>query len=120
MHSVSLTSCNSKASFTTYREVTTSVMALIVHQVCESSRPASRHREELLREERVSERLVKEGCRRSGRCPLRLIDVLECADVRLRNIDLLLQCLLDEGVLRGWILAVGQFVSSSILKLHFG
>lgn len=69
-------------TFRTYREVTTSVMALVVNQVRHSSRPATRHGEQLFREERVSERLVEEGCGRSSRCPLWLIDALAHANVR--------------------------------------
>jgi hypothetical protein len=61
--------------YRTYRKVTTPVMALVVDQVRQSSRPATRNREQLFREERVSERLVEEGCGRSGRCPLWLMNV---------------------------------------------
>lgn len=42
----------------TYRKVPTAFMALEVHQVCQRTSPAARDREELVREERVAERLV--------------------------------------------------------------
>jgi hypothetical protein len=82
VHSVSLVPQEDRKLYRTYRKVTTPVMALVVDQVRQSSCPATRNREQLFREERVSERLVEEGCRRSGRCPLWLMNVSVCVNVR--------------------------------------
>jgi hypothetical protein len=81
VHSVSLIPQEDRKLYRTYRKVTTPVVALVVDQVRQSSCPATRNREQLFREERVSERLVEEGCRRSGRCPLWLMNVSACANV---------------------------------------
>jgi hypothetical protein len=78
VHTVSLTLSQDEKLYRTYRKVATSVMALVVNQVRQSSRPTARNREELFREEGVPERLVEEGWGRSGRCPLWLIDALAC------------------------------------------
>jgi hypothetical protein len=82
VHSVSLIPQEDRKFYRTYRKVTTPVMALVVDQVRQSSCPATRNREQLFREERVSERLVEEGCRRSGRCPLWLMNVSVRVNVR--------------------------------------
>lgn len=54
----------------TYRKVATFVMLLVMNEVCESAGPATRDWEQLVREERVAQRLVKVWRRRPGTCPL--------------------------------------------------
>jgi hypothetical protein len=57
-------------SCSTYRKVTTSIMTLVVNKVRESASPAARDWEQLVREERVAQRLVEEWRRRRRAHPL--------------------------------------------------
>lgn len=54
----------------TYREVTTDIVTLVVNEVRKRASPATGNREQLFREQRVAQWLVKERRLGIGRHPL--------------------------------------------------
>lgn len=89
----------------TYRKVTAFVMTLVVNKVGNSASPATRNREQLVREERVAQRFVEEGSRGRGSHPLYQRSVKDLFQKLIYMIDLLSRGSGDETLPQSFLAA---------------
>jgi hypothetical protein len=96
----------------THRKVTTTLMLLVMNEVCDSTSPTARDWEQLVREKRVAHRLVEIWWRGAGTRPLNKASVRNATDRARKTTNLHLRCSSGAGS-SGKILAVRPSVSVS-------